>query len=706
VKVTISGSNDTAIIEETPVNIDIVIPGIQGPAGPAGAEGPEGPQGPPGASGASTWGSITGTLSDQTDLQSALNAKVTANAGITASTKTKITYDSKGLVTAGANLALSDLPTVGSNTQVIFNDGGVLGADSDLVYNKTTNTLTTTNLRQTGTTILLGFDSGLSAFSESYVTYIGVGAGKNSLNNANSIGIGENAGNGAAGTYNLCFGGYAGYQALNAGSLLAIGTNAGGSSDGLNSSIAIGTQAGYLSTGCTSSLMFGPAAGYDAENLTNTVMVGPNAGSFATYDYNGPETFASLFIGSSAGAYSVNSYGTTAIGSGAAGGHSGYRVIAIGEFAFASTSVNSSIGIGAYSFEQCFSGGSNNLGFGDYTFNYATNPQSSVAIGANAGAYSSNPTSCLFIGPSAGNASVDLTSAIGIGDSALKSATSAPSSVAIGTLSLFGVLGAQATVAIGNNAGGSEFGGGYVNSSVFVGSQSGYQAYNGSDCIFIGSNSGLNDTVDNYTTYGWNILLGSNTNTGGFSNSIAIGGWIANSAAAQCNIGNAFYIDGIYTSATQSATPVTTAKVGICTDLPVSTLDVTGDLKADAIYNSTGLAAGVYTPTLTGVTNVASSTAYDCQYMRVGNTVTVSGKIEITPTANSTQTTIGISLPIASVLVNDYEVGGVAHTSVNTTAGHGAAIYGDVANARAEMDYYETHGASDTFFFTFSYTVI
>ena len=39
------------------------------------------------------------------------NGKLTGNAAITSATKTKITYDSKGLVTAGADLAASDMPT-------------------------------------------------------------------------------------------------------------------------------------------------------------------------------------------------------------------------------------------------------------------------------------------------------------------------------------------------------------------------------------------------------------------------------------------------------------------------------------------------------------------------------------------------------------------------------------------------------------------
>jgi hypothetical protein len=61
--------------------------------------------------GGTTWGSITGTLSNQTDLQTALDGKVDENASITGDTKTKITYDAKGLVTAGADLLASDIPS-------------------------------------------------------------------------------------------------------------------------------------------------------------------------------------------------------------------------------------------------------------------------------------------------------------------------------------------------------------------------------------------------------------------------------------------------------------------------------------------------------------------------------------------------------------------------------------------------------------------
>lgn len=62
-----------------------------------------------GGGGGGTWGSITGTLSDQTDLQTALDGKVDENAAITGATKTKITYDAKGLVTAGADATTADI---------------------------------------------------------------------------------------------------------------------------------------------------------------------------------------------------------------------------------------------------------------------------------------------------------------------------------------------------------------------------------------------------------------------------------------------------------------------------------------------------------------------------------------------------------------------------------------------------------------------
>lgn len=45
-------------------------------------------------------------------IQAQIDTKVTANSNITAATKTKITFDAKGLVTAGADLVASDIPDI------------------------------------------------------------------------------------------------------------------------------------------------------------------------------------------------------------------------------------------------------------------------------------------------------------------------------------------------------------------------------------------------------------------------------------------------------------------------------------------------------------------------------------------------------------------------------------------------------------------
>lgn len=58
------------------------------------------------------WGNLTGTLSNQTDLQDALDTKLDKNVDITGATHTKITYDEKGLVTSGTDLAEADIPAL------------------------------------------------------------------------------------------------------------------------------------------------------------------------------------------------------------------------------------------------------------------------------------------------------------------------------------------------------------------------------------------------------------------------------------------------------------------------------------------------------------------------------------------------------------------------------------------------------------------
>lgn len=112
--------------------------------------------------------------------------------------------------------------------------------------------------------------------------------------------------------------------------------------------------------------------------------------------------------------------------------------------------------------------------------------------------------------------------------------------------------------------------------------------------------------------------------------------------------------------------------------------------------------SGTYTPTLFNVTNVAASTAYACQYMRVGNVVNVSGKVDVDPTLTAA-TVLGISLPIASTLSAAEKCAGIA--SSNSIASEVAAIDADTVNNRAQMEWVTVSLANHSMFFDFQYLI-
>jgi hypothetical protein len=73
----------------------------------------------------------------------------------------------------------------------------------------------------------------------------------------------------------------------------------------------------------------------------------------------------------------------------------------------------------------------------------------------------------------------------------------------------------------------------------------------------------------------------------------------------------------------------------------------------------------VFTPGLLNQTNITSSVAFPFQYMRVGNVVTVSGKVTITPTAASSFTQLGLDLPIGTTFTTDSQAAGTAATQTS-----------------------------------------
>lgn len=114
------------------------------------------------------------------------------------------------------------------------------------------------------------------------------------------------------------------------------------------------------------------------------------------------------------------------------------------------------------------------------------------------------------------------------------------------------------------------------------------------------------------------------------------------------------------------------------------------------------IASGTYTPTLTSVLNVSASTAFTCQWMRVGNVVSVSGKLDMDPTSAGA-TELGISLPIASGLTALQQAGG---TAVAISGGQAGFVYADPANDRVSLGVSSLlSSANDSWFFSFMYLI-
>ena len=127
--------------------------------------------------------------------------------------------------------------------------------------------------------------------------------------------------------------------------------------------------------------------------------------------------------------------------------------------------------------------------------------------------------------------------------------------------------------------------------------------------------------------------------------------------------------------------------------------DASGTLSAtDAAPTS-----GTYTPTITLVTNVASSTARVCQYMRVGSVVTVSGYVTVTATTPAAGSRIYMSLPISSSFTSTAQAGGAG--GVPGGANIGTVIFANSTSTTVSMDFLPVSGSTD-YWFSYTYQIL
>lgn len=139
-----------------------------------------------------------------------------------------------------------------------------------------------------------------------------------------------------------------------------------------------------------------------------------------------------------------------------------------------------------------------------------------------------------------------------------------------------------------------------------------------------------------------------------------------------------------------------TVSIGSGIGFSVARTTVTAPAAADG-----NVFSGTYTPTSFNTTNIAASTPQSAQYLRVGNTVTVSGQIDIDPTLIGFSI-LGLSLPIASNLTSAVQLSGV----FNCPDADGGGIYGDAANDRATFQFTATSASNLTYYYTFTYRVL
>ena len=514
--------------------------------------------------------------------------------------------------------------TSGTDTRILFDDGGVVGEDAGLVFNKTQNKLSivgssTVNISSPATSSIYTGAYPASITSGINITAYGIGAANSATSATSIVAIGTNACN----------------TITTALFTIGIGALAFQNASPTRG-VAVGASAQANNTG-TDAFSFGNLSMGSATSESFSLVAGTNAGSGMTVGFWNNGIGGSIFAANGA------AYGNTGMG------HASGQTVG-GSF------------------------GANRNTFYGYASDIAAGVTGAMALGAGATALTSNT---IVIG---GTVTAPTRVYFGLGE------TSATATAI--TLSATGGVGTDKAGGNFTLAGGQPSGSGTP----------GYVYVSTADVGATGTTlRALVQRTRHTSTYFESLTSGS------FAMPFAAGSATAPTYSFLGDTNTGIYSD------TADVVQVTT---GGTKRLDV---DAVGNIRAYTLHdNATAqgsatqqdIRSGTYTPTLTGVTNVSSTTARKCQWMRVGNVVTVSGQMEVTATANNAQTTLGISLPVSSNFGTAYECGGAGYTKGNTVAGHGASIYADATNNRAEMDYFETHGAADTFAFNFTYEVI
>jgi len=116
------------------------------------------------------------------------------------------------------------------------------------------------------------------------------------------------------------------------------------------------------------------------------------------------------------------------------------------------------------------------------------------------------------------------------------------------------------------------------------------------------------------------------------------------------------------------------------------------------------ISSGTYLPVATIVANLVTATPITAQWMRVGNVVTVSGRLDVAATAAAnTVTTVRLSLPIASNFTTNAQAGGAGMGTI--PPGEAVAIAPDATNDAVNLTWYSAGTGSHAMVYTYTYVI-
>jgi hypothetical protein len=110
--------------------------------------------------------------------------------------------------------------------------------------------------------------------------------------------------------------------------------------------------------------------------------------------------------------------------------------------------------------------------------------------------------------------------------------------------------------------------------------------------------------------------------------------------------------------------------------------------------------SGNYTPTLTAGTNISATTAYNCQYIRIGNVVSVSGRLEADATTAGVTSAVILELPYNTTFTSADQCNGVLTAQDNICG----IIYGN--STTASLIFTPANTGSFNYFFTLHFQII